>query len=93
MELNLTHEMISINETIFDGMVEQPVELDYTLPDYYPSIFKVLKCRICPKVYSCRTSGDKLVIDGVISLKLDVYKRQSIHCAISSFALRIFWMR
>lgn len=70
MELNLTHEMISINETIFDGMVEQPVELDYTLPDYYPSIFKVLKCRICPKVYSCRTSGDKLVIDGVISLKL-----------------------
>lgn len=70
MELNLTHELISINETIFDGTVEQPVELDYSLPDYYPSIFKVLKCRICPKVYSCRTSGDKLAVDGVVILKI-----------------------
>lgn len=70
MELNLTHQSIRINDTIFDGDLEQAVELDYSLPDYYPSIFKLLKCRLVPCVYACRTSGDKLVVDGVIHAKM-----------------------
>ena len=66
MELNLSHENIRINESVYDGTLEQSIEQDYSLPDYYPGIFKVLKTTITPCVYNCRTSGDKLVVDGVI---------------------------
>lgn len=70
MELNLTHEIIRVNETIFDGTLEQAVELDYSLPDYYPGIFKVLKCILHPSIYNCRVSGNQLVADGVSVIKL-----------------------
>lgn len=70
MDFNLTHETICVSEPIFDDSMEQSVELDYALPDYYPSIFKLLKCRIIPCVYACRTAGDKLVVDGVNIVKL-----------------------
>ena len=65
MEFNATHDTIRINETALDRALEQPIELEYTLPDYYQSIFKLLKCRVSPHIYSCRNSGDKLVMDGV----------------------------
>ena len=70
MELKLTHETICINEVMFDGTLEQSVELDYLLPDYFPNIFKVLKCRIIPKIVSKSISGDKLVIDGIAYIKV-----------------------
>lgn len=64
MELKLIHENISVNELLFNSSLEEPIDIDYLLPDYYPSIFKVLKTRIEPKIISKRISGDKLVIDG-----------------------------
>lgn len=70
MDFNLTHETICVDEPIFDDNLEQAVEMDYALPDYYPSIFKLLKCRITPCVYACRTAGDKLVVDGVSIVQL-----------------------
>ncbi len=70
MEMNVTHETVRMNETVLDRALEQPVELEYTLPDYYPSIFKLLKCRVTPHIYACRTSGDKLVMDGVAVVHL-----------------------
>lgn len=70
MELNLTHESICINEVVFDSLLEQPIELDYLLPDYCQSIFKVLKCKITPKITSSRIVNDKLVIDGVACIKI-----------------------
>ncbi|MDF2567854.1 MAG: hypothetical protein K0R90_1310 [Oscillospiraceae bacterium] len=70
MELNLNHENICINEVIFDGSVEQSVELDYLLPDYCPSIFKVLKCKVVPKINSYRIAGDKLTIDATAFIKI-----------------------
>ena len=36
MELNLSHENIRINESVYDGTLEQSIEQDYSLPDYYP---------------------------------------------------------
>lgn len=65
MELKLTHESICINEVVFDEMIEQSVELDCLLPDYCPNIFKVLKCKMVPKITSYKVMGEELVIDGI----------------------------
>ena len=70
MELKLTHESICINEIVFDGTLEQSIELDYLLPDYCPSIFKVLKCKVIPKITSERIMNGKLVIDGISYIKV-----------------------
>lgn len=70
MEFNVTHESVCINEVIFDGSLEQSIELDYLLPDYCPSIFKVLKCRVNPKVTSFHVAGDKLTIDATAYIRI-----------------------
>lgn len=70
MESNLSHETIKINQEIYNGTLEQPVELEYQLPDYYPGIFKMLQFRLEPHVCSCRTSGDQIIIDGNSTMKL-----------------------
>ena len=64
MELQLNRDSICINEIVFDGTLEQSIELDYLLPDYCQSIFKVLKCRITPKITSSRVQNGKLFLDG-----------------------------
>lgn len=83
MELKLTHESICINEIVFDSTLEQSIELDYLLPDYCPSIFKVLKCKVIPKITSERIANGKLTIDGVAYIKVmyvseDSYQIRSI---------------
>lgn len=68
MDLKLTHDTIEVNETIFDAMVEQSVELDCLLPDYCPNVFKVLKCKMVPKMISGRVVGNEAVIDGTVTV-------------------------
>lgn len=50
MDLKFSKESIIVRETILDNCFEQAVETDYILPDYYPDIFRVIKCRIFPRV-------------------------------------------
>lgn len=70
MEFECNHESVCINEVVFDGNLEQSIELDHLLPDYCPSIFKILKCRLTPKITSERISDDKLYIDAIVSIKV-----------------------
>ncbi len=70
MEFEYNHESVCINEVVFDGNLEQPIELDHLLPDYCPSIFKVLKCRLIPKITSERVTDGKLYIDAVAMIKV-----------------------
>lgn len=70
MDYNICQENISMNEIIFDGVLEQSVELDYMLPDYCPNVFKILKSSITPKIMSERISGSKLIIDGVAMIRI-----------------------
>ncbi len=70
MEFECSHESVCINEVIFDGKLEQSVELDHLLPDYCPSIFKVLKCRVTPKITSERVSDGKLHLDVMVAVKV-----------------------
>ncbi len=69
MELNVKKQPVYLNEIIFDGQTEQGVEFDYVLPDYYPDIFKILKCTLIPCISSYSISGSQLFCDGVVYIK------------------------
>lgn len=82
MEYQLRKETCSVCESIFDGTSEQPVDLDFSLPDYCPDIERILKCKIYPSITSKNISGDRLDVDGVAVIKLFYLdsKKQAIRC-------------
>lgn len=70
-EISRKTNTISVSELVFDGLTEQGVELDYVLPDYYPEIFKILSCRLSPKILAYNMLGDsKMMIDGCVEIKV-----------------------
>ncbi len=84
MELQINRDSVCINETVFSGSVEQGIEIDYMLPDYCKSIFKVLKASIEPKITSMRISGDKLNIDAMATARIIyVSEEDSSVCAVT----------
>jgi len=77
MELKTTKEPVFLSEVVYDGQVEQGVEFDYVLPDYYPDIFKVLKCSLTPCIISYSISGNQLYCDGVVYIKVLYLSREN----------------
>lgn len=82
MELLLDKEPVFLTEVVYDGQTEQGVEFDYVLPDYYPDIFKILKCTLTPGIVSYSVSGSQLFLDGVVYIKVLYLSEQSgeINC-------------
>ena len=48
---------------------EQPIDLDFSLPDYCPDIQKILKCQIYPTITE-QTISDRLDVEGEVLVKL-----------------------
>ncbi|MBE6902819.1 MAG: DUF3794 domain-containing protein [Ruminococcaceae bacterium] len=70
-ELRRSNDTISVSEIVYDGQAEQGVELDHTLPDYYPEIFKILSCRLTPRILSYSLLGDsKMMLDGCVDIRV-----------------------
>lgn len=63
MELKLNRETIPAAENIFSGVQEQNVELDYILPDYFPDIFRLLRCEVVPVITEYSVMGDRLAYE------------------------------
>lgn len=82
MELKLSKEPVFLSEVVYDGQTEQGVEFDYVLPDYYPDIFKVLKCTLTPSIISYSVSGSQLFCDGAVYIKVLYLAAGSnrVHC-------------
>lgn len=70
MELNILNHEAAYNDKIFTGSVEYGIDSEFTLPDYYPEISKMLKCRVIPRVSMCSVSGQTLNVDGNITVNL-----------------------
>ncbi|MDR1673926.1 MAG: DUF3794 domain-containing protein [Oscillospiraceae bacterium] len=70
MDLKFNKEIVSVRETVYDGAGEQSVELDYILPDYYPEVFKLVKCEMSPKIISHSVSGDRINYDISVQLRI-----------------------
>lgn len=64
MEFNLKKTPVGILSSVLDTVCEQPVDIDFTLPDYCPDIEKILRCKLIPKIYNRNLSGGQLRIDG-----------------------------
>ncbi len=60
MDFKTAIETVPAAETIYDGIQEQNIELDYILPDYYPDIFRLIHCEAVPVITGFSVSGDKL---------------------------------
>ncbi len=70
MEYKLNRESLPTCETVYDGCVEQPIDLDFSLPDYCPDIQKILKCQVTPLITAQNLVGDRLEVEGVATLRV-----------------------
>lgn len=80
MEYTLKKELCSVCETVLESSSEQPVDLDFSLPDYCPDIERILKCRMCPSISSKSITGDRLDVEGIVVIRLYYLdsKRQAV---------------
>ena len=70
MELQMQKQTVCINELVFDGQTEQPVEADLLLPDYCPDIQRILHCDLCCLIHSTRAEQQRLTVDGELRLSV-----------------------
>lgn len=86
MDFRINRETVPVSENIFDGIQEQGVELDYILPDYYPDIFKLVRCEIIPVITSHSINGTKLSYE----LKCDI---KILYCSENGSTLQCITQR
>ncbi len=55
-------------ETVFKDTAEQPIDIDFTLPDYYCDISKILKCRAVPRISSKGINGNTAFVEGCVTV-------------------------
>ena len=70
MECNVMKQAISINERIYSGAAEQPIECDVVLPDYCPDVHKVLKCAVEPMISAAFLNGEKVLVEGTAVVRV-----------------------
>lgn len=80
MNLKITKEEISSTEVIFSDTNEQSIELDYILPDYFPEIFRILKCITTPRIISYSIENTKLTYEMSVCIRV-------LYCAENSNAI------
>lgn len=82
MDFKVNCESIPLSESVFSGTQEQSVELEYILPDYFPDIFKLVKCRIIPRISSKNISSDKAVYEITADIRVLYQNEHSniLHC-------------
>ncbi len=82
MNFKVNREIFSSNEVVFDGNSEQSIELDYILPDYFPDVFRVLKCRMSPRIVSHSISSEKLTYELAVGIRV-LYISENSHAVRS----------
>lgn len=64
---NLKTNVYSLDK-VFSDCTEQPIDIDFTLPDYYSDISKILKCRAVPRISSKSVSGNSVLVEGCVTI-------------------------
>lgn len=80
MNLKITKEKITSAEMVFSDTNEQSIELDYILPDYFPEIFRILKCITKPQIISYSIDNTKLTYEMSVCIRI-------LYCAEDSHAV------
>lgn len=68
MEQKNLKTQVFIKEKIFNESAELPIDVDFTLPDYYPDITKILKCRAVPRISAKGVNGRNITVDGIVTV-------------------------
>lgn len=64
MDISKNCECISSKAVSFESSVEQPIQCDITLPDYFPDIVKVVRCKMRADILSVSVAPTKMTVDG-----------------------------
>lgn len=86
MDFTLTPKPVFTASEALAICSEQPVDLDFTLPDYCADVEKIFKCTVTPEVFSANLSGGQLSIEGATFLRI-LYcssDKKTLRCAEQS---------
>lgn len=64
---NLKTSVFSL-DTVFSESAEQPIDIDFTLPDYYADISNILKCRAVSRISSKSINGGGISVEGCVTV-------------------------
>ena len=86
MDFTLTPKHVYTADEAICATHEQPVDLDFTLPDYCEDVEKILKCTVNPEIYSTNLSGGQLSVEGssVIRILYSSKDKKILRCAEQS---------
>ena len=68
MEEKILKSGVFVNDTVFNESTEQPIDVDFTLPDFCPDISKIFKCRAVSRISSKGMNGKNITVDGSVSI-------------------------
>ncbi len=68
MEEKILKTSVYVNDIVFNETAEQPVDVDFSLPDYCPDISKIFKCRAVSRISSKSMSGKNITVDGYVCI-------------------------
>ncbi len=68
MENKCLKTSVYVNENVFSDSCEQPIDVDFTLPDYCPDISKIFKCRAFARISSKGINGKNITVDGSVCI-------------------------
>lgn len=70
MDFNVKTNEVSKKKTAYKEAVEQAIDCDITLPEYFPDIVRVLKCTLTACISNVQKSGDRVTAEGMGHLSL-----------------------
>ncbi len=70
MEIKMLKTQVCANNVIGKHSAEHPIDVDFTIPDYCGEIERILKCIFIPRINSKSISGQSVMIDGHVTVRL-----------------------
>lgn len=77
MEQKILKTSVMGIDTVFGDSAEQPIDIEFTLPDYYADISKILKCCSVARISSKSINGSTLSVEGAVTVTL-------IYCGVDN---------
>lgn len=68
MEDKIVKALIYENKTVLSESAEQPIDIDFTLPEYYPDVSRILKCCAVARISSKGTNGTSVTCEGTVTV-------------------------
>lgn len=70
MEFTTGKTDLNARSCVYSTALEQPVDCDVTLPEYFPDLVRVLKCALMPSVTAVQCGGESVRAEGAAVLSV-----------------------